>query len=460
MTVIRRTIVVVIAILAFHVSPLQAAPAAKGKTGAPVPPPRSVILFIGDGMGEPQRHAARLFKAMNPDDRDEKEPIAVARLTMDGLKASGVMENHSVDNLVTDSAASATAMATGTRVVNRALASLPDGQALKTILERAREQGRSTGLVTTVTVTHATPAAFATHTTDRKKEYDIALDYLNAGVSVLLGGGRMYFLPRGTDDGERIDGRNVAAEMEAKGYVLVKERDALLANSAAPKILGLFDAGGMDYEIDRDPAKSPSLAEMTRVALCSLSTNPRGFFLMVEGGRIDWACHDNDLAAALHDTLALDAAVAEALVFQKSHPNTLILVTNDHETGGLTFPAGFNLAPLVAVRNSIEKVLRGFDRAKMDPNNVAFDDALSERLNLKLDVPGKEKIKLAGGDSKKVLAVLTDMQNARTRVSFSTRAHTGIPSIVSAQGPGQETFTGFYDVTDLCGKMMNVMGLK
>lgn len=428
------------------------------------PPPRSIVLFVGGGMGEAQRQAARVFRGL-PGATPQGPggtggPVgADARLVMDGLRMRGAADVRSASALVPDASAAATAIATGVRVPNQTLSMGADGRPLPTVLERARKSGLSTGLISTLPITSATAAAFASHFAGRRAEYDVAVQYLGAGVQVLLGGGELFFRPRGSGGGGRADGRDLAEELRGKGYAVVTDRDGLLADRGSARLLGLFDAGAMDYAVDRNAARQPSLAEMTRVGLQSLARNPKGFFLAVHAGHIDWACHDGDLAAVIHDVLALDEAVAEALAFQKSHPGTLVLVANPHETGGLTLPAGFDLTPLTAVRASVEKTVGSLDVKNLDPNAAVFEDTVRTRLGLTLDVPAREKLKLAQRNPRKIMRILTDLQTAATRVHFSTAGHTGEPAVICAQGPGQELFAGFYGLTDLCGKMLRVLKL-
>ncbi|MDI6857404.1 MAG: alkaline phosphatase [Dehalococcoidia bacterium] len=283
----------------------------------------SVILLIGDGMGVSHRAAARLYSG--------------EELVMDGLPVAGMAKTGPADKLVTDSAAAATALATGVKTVNGALAVDADGEPLTTLLEMAQAAGKKTGLVTDERLVDATPAAFACHNADRSDYLNIAVDMLDHEVDVLLGGGEDYFLPAGDagcfpDDGDRTDGVDLIEQAEAKGYETVCSETELAALdlSAVEKLLGTFG----DYEMERP--YSPTLADMTSAALAVLSKAPDGFFLMVEGGMIDDAAHRNDALNTLGDVLAFDEAVRVALAFQAEHPDTLVIVTADHATGGPT----------------------------------------------------------------------------------------------------------------------------
>ena len=287
---------------------------------------RAIILFVGDGMGEGQRTAAR-WSAVGQD----------GLLVMDALPVSGWSRTASADSQVTDSAAAATAIATGVKTNNGLLALDPHGNPLTTILERAQARGMAVGLITTVQMGHATPAAFASHWPGRDPMTEIVGQMLAHRVDVMLGGGEDDFLPVGkrgcySGTGHRDDGRNLIAEAVGVGYTYVCTSGALTAMNpiSTTRLLGLFADGSMPRPF------SPSLADMTQKAIAILARDPDGFFLMVEGGQIDWACHDHDAAEAISDTLGLDEAVAVAQAYASAHPGTLTIVSGDHETGGMT----------------------------------------------------------------------------------------------------------------------------
>lgn len=297
----------------------------------------AIILLIGDGMGEAHRTAAR-WAAVG----------AEGTLAMDVMpfygEAGTAPANHI---LVTDSAAAATALATGVKVNNGVISQHWDKGRwvdLETILEVAQARGMAVGLVTTVPIGHATPAAFAAHVPVRKMMPEIVDQMLAHQVDVLLGGGEDDFLPervRGCypQAGKRNDGRNLIAEAMTSGYTYVCDVAAFnsVDTASTPKLLGLFADEGMTRPF------APTLAAMTETAIAVLSKDPDGFFLMIEGGQIDWVAHSNDAAYVIQDTLDFDAAVAVANAFAATHLNTLLIVTADHETGGMqvsTTPRG------------------------------------------------------------------------------------------------------------------------
>jgi alkaline phosphatase len=293
---------------------------------------RHVILFIGDGMGFEHVKAGGMY--LNG---------AAGTLSFEAFPYQAELTTHPAGSQVTDSAAAATAMATGEKVQNGVVSiAIPgDGQELYTLLEYARDRCLSTGLVTTTVMTHATPAGFGAHTPNRADQADIAGDYLmQTRPNLLLGGGGSGLTP---------------GAAEAAGYSLVTDRASLLA--LEPETLpgsdlllaGQFGGGHMPYEVD-GTGSLPHLNEMTRSALTFLDDDPDGFFLMVEGGRIDHASHSNDARRMVGEVAEFSRAVQMALDWARQHPDTLILVTADHETGGLRVASssGRGNVPVVA----------------------------------------------------------------------------------------------------------------
>ena len=296
---------------------------------------RSVLLFIGDGMGAEQRKAGR-WAAVGQS----------GQLAMDTLSVSGWLQTASANNPITDSAAGATAMATGVKTDNGHIGVDPDEGVLETILEIAEERGMVTGLVTTVEVSHATPAAFAAHVPDRNMMLEIALQMIGSGVDVLLGGGEDEFLPPAEAGcyagvGERTDGRNLIAEAQASGFTYVCDAAGLATVNTltTDQLLGHFAGAEMQRPY------SPTLAEMTEASIEILSGDPQGFFLMVEGGRIDKAGHANDGANVILDVIGFDEAVQVGLDYAALHPDTLVIVAADHETGGMSVSLSSTSAP-------------------------------------------------------------------------------------------------------------------
>lgn len=301
---------ILLAIIALAV--MMCVPAGAGQA------PKNIILMIGDGMGFGQVTLARLSL-------DESS----APLSMDSMRYTAFVKTHSADATVTDSAAAASACATGFKTNNGMISTLPDGTPADTILEIAKILGKSTGLVTTTAITHATPAAFGAHVKSRKSEADIAGQLLANRIDVLLGGGRMFFVPKSQEQSKREDERDLLAEAKSFGYAVVDSRDGMLSVKGT-KLLGLFEMGALSIS-----SAQPSLAEMTARGIEILSKDDEGFFLMVEGGQIDWACHRSDGPGTVKQMFDFDAAIGKALDFARKHADTLVVVTGDHETGAL-----------------------------------------------------------------------------------------------------------------------------
>ena len=284
---------------------------------------KNVIFCIGDGMGSGQISIARLSTCG-----------ADGRLYMEKMPVAGVVMTHSADKTITDSAAAGTALACGFKTSNGTIGMGPSGECFETILEAAKSNGKATGLVVTSTISHATPAAFASHVTSRGVEAEIAGQLLGNKVNVLLGGGKKFFAPNGSGGSARKDGRDLIAEAKSAGYSFVESREEL-EKADSKYLLGLFEMGGLTTE---EP--EPTLAEMTAKAIKILNSDGDGFFLMVEGSQIDWACHENDAEYAIRQTLLFDMAVKAAIDFAVKDGQTLVIVTADHETGGLTITGG------------------------------------------------------------------------------------------------------------------------
>lgn len=290
---------------------------------------QNVILLIGDGMGFNHITAARI----------SMEDGAYAKLNLDTMPYTGFSITFSSDNLATDSAAAATALATGYRTENGRLATLPDGTAVQSIMLKAKERGLSTGIVTTASLTDATPAAFLVNADSRTFERTIAEGILNSQTDVLLGGGADAF---GINPFTREPkARAILHQALADGYVYVQDREGLLGVEITPdlKLIGLFMGGNMSFELTRFSIE-PTIAEMTARALDVVGQNPEGFFLMVEGASIDKTSHSQSTAEMIGDLLAFDQAVGLALDYAKAHPGTLVVVTADHETGGFGVTSG------------------------------------------------------------------------------------------------------------------------
>ncbi|MHA1945105.1 MAG: alkaline phosphatase [Candidatus Hodarchaeales archaeon] len=318
----------------------------------------SVILMIGDGMGFDHVKLARWV-----------EVGVDGNLTMDTLPYKGDMTTMDVDGLITDSAAAATAMSTGNKTSDLHLSVSHSGQILKTILEYADEFGLSSGLLTTTMVDHATPAAFYSHSESRYY-YDEIGDQLisDAIVDIIMGGGKNRFVGSELED------------IVSQGYELIENRSQLYGTDSE-RIFGLLSATDLPYEQDRDREITPSLAEMTNKTIDVLSKDNDGFFLMVEGGKIDWAGHANNAVDVALETIEFDKAIKVALDYVESHDNTILIITADHETGGLDIGSNTLTTTLPSSLNSDEwnEQLR-INRTNNISTSFSIDDHTSENV--------------------------------------------------------------------------------
>lgn len=390
---------------------------------APQEEPAGVVLMIGDGMGPPQITLARTVHG----------PLA-----MDAFPVTGFALTPSADGVVTDSAAAATALASGVKTNNGVIGMDAAGNPVESILERYRKAGRSVGLVTTTNITHATPACFAAHVSSRAKEKEIGREYLKVKPDVLLGGGFKQFEEA------------TLKEYRDAGYTVARSLDEL----AGDRWLGVFADWHLPYVIDAVPGR-PSLPEMTRRALEKLSADPDGFFLMVEGGRIDHACHVRDAATAVHELVEFDEAVAAARKFAEGR-NILIVVTADHCTGGLAITSAFDRGRFDAVRASCESMVMATKE-----NRDALPALLREKTGIDGADLGPVFANLKGNateyDAQSRLGEIVspwlgvtflpaDYQDA---IKDGTHGHDGSMVPVYAFGPGAERFAGTMDNTDI-----------
>lgn len=275
--------------------------------------PTSVVLFISDGTGLSHLTALR---------------YTTKNFALERMPIVGLFTTHSADHRVTDSAAGATAFATGYKTNNGMLSVLPDSTTKpETLLEIAEEMGKSTGLVATSQITHATPAAFAAHVISRNMEMEIARQEKTQNIEALLGGGQLFF--RDNDSGD-----NLVQQMVTDGYTYVDSREGLENIDAAhtDKILGLFAPRGMKPASE---GRMP-LSLMTQKAVEVLDQNPKGFFLMVEASQVDWEAHDNDANGIIAETHDMNGAMQWLIDYQESHPELLLVWVADHETGGFS----------------------------------------------------------------------------------------------------------------------------
>ncbi|MFC2077750.1 alkaline phosphatase [Candidatus Bipolaricaulota bacterium] len=391
---------------------------------------RNVILMIPDGVGEQHISLARAVAAAQG-----------LELHLDRMLDLGSVTTHSANNAITDSAAAATAIASGYKTNNDYVSVAPDGTPLQTVLEMAEERGMRTGLITTVMIYDATPAAFGAHTVSRRNTGQIASELLDREIEVLLGGGQTLFESQG------LIGQ--AAEI---GYSIARTADDL-STVEGDRILGLFATEAMAYELDRENTDEPSLAEMTEAAIESLE-NPGGFFLMVEGGKIDWAGHRNDAAAIAHDLLAFDEAVGIALDFADQAGDTLVVIVSDHETGGMRFSTEVRTSAGIffnAVTSSADRMARMLAPGRENLKAVITSSAPIGSLT----VAETARIMQApnGFDASTYRwepdTTIAEIVSSRGGVAFSSADHTGVPVPGFWYGVGAFSDTAKKDNTEI-----------
>ena len=476
---------------------LTCAATAMAEDAAPATP-KYVFMFIGDGMGNPQVTATQYYLGAleNP---DSTIPVP-AQLSFTDFENVGLMTTYDASSFCPDSASTATSMASGQKTLSGVINYNIDlTESFKIITEYAKEAGKKVGVISSVSLDHATPAAYYAKSESRGEYYDIALQGVSGTTLDFLGGGS-YLTPDG--DGTQANLFDVAEE---NGFTVANTLEDIRAlNSESGRVLAITpdiaDSSSMQYEIDRvrmeaEGADSLSLAEMVQAGISVLDNDEEGFFLMTEGGKIDWSCHANDAMTSIMDTIALSDAVQVAIDFAAEHPEeTLIIVTADHETGGMTI--GFATTAYDTHFNYLENQTISwvqFDDVitEMRENDATFEDALAEietyygltteegqdltlteaeieslqaafelsMLPAEERVLGDEEALLYGGYEPLSMAVCHIINN-KAGLSFTSYAHTGLQIPVYAMGVGAENFAGLYDNTDIFTKTMAAMGLQ
>ncbi|MYM22052.1 sulfatase-like hydrolase/transferase [Duganella sp. FT135W] len=459
---------------------------APATTPAPVAAaPKNVIFFLGDGMGMTTMTAARIYSVGED-----------GELTMDTLPETAFVKTYSNDAQVTDSAPSMSAYMTGVKMNNEVISmsqntlaidpvndsagnklgnncGTSNGTPATTLLELAKAAGLGTGVVTTTRVTHATPAATYSHICHRDLENDIAAaavpggtGYNSAlgttGLDVLMGGGSQFFKPV-KDGGKRADGRDLIAEMKAKSYAYASNATEFNAidGTKTDKLFGLFTSSHMSYDLDRDPAKEPSLADMTTKAMDVLARNGKGYFLMVEGGRIDHGLHETTAKKALQDTVAFDnaikAAIAKAKLTDPTLANTLIVVTADHDhtmvLNGYAKRTGKTATGNAGVLGVVKNYVTGAVEKDLDGAPYSIIGFGNGENRVQASRAGQSSM----DDS--VTSANTYHQEAVVRVSAGNETHGGTDVFLGAIGKGADTFSGTIDNTKVFSLVKSAAGL-
>ncbi|MCW3479985.1 alkaline phosphatase [Neisseriaceae bacterium JH1-16] len=442
--------------------------------------PKNVVFFLGDGMGLTTLTAARIYGAGED-----------GELTIDKeFTETAFVKTFSNDAQVTDSAPSMSAYMTGVKMNNEVISMSQDtravdpnanltgncgaanGTPVPTFLELAKARGMGTGVVTTTRITHATPAATYAHTCHRDAENDIAAQLtpggagynskLADGVDVILGGGQQFFKTT-ANGGKRADGRDLFAEFKAKGYTVATTRAEFDAANvgATGKLLGLFTSSHMSYDLDRDANKEPSLAEMTVKALQRLKQNNKGYFLMVEGGRIDHALHDTTAKKALQDTVAFDAAIKAAIdEVKKTDPtlkNTLFVVTADHDHTLVLNGYAARTGKTAPGNPGVTGLVKNYGDGSVAKDADGKPYTIIGFGNGENRVPGDRKSVADLDDA--TVSGNTYHQEAAVPVSAGSETHGGTNVFLGATGANAELFSGVIDNTQVFGLLRKASGI-
>ena len=461
--------------------------------------PKYVFLFIGDGMSYPQIQLSNYYLSALNDTNNNNKVESKNNLSFLNFPVAGSAQTYDSSSFCPDSASTATSISTGHKTYSGTI-NMDETKSVsyETISEKLKEQlGYKIGIISTVNLNHATPAAFYAHQASRN-DYEIGAEMIESGFDYFAGGGLLK--PTGKN-GDQKDLYEMAGEA---GYNVVKTKaDAEKINASSGKTIiideTLADSDAMSYDMDLENGEW-ALKDYVKKGIEVLD-NDTGFFMMVEGGKIDWACHANDAASTISDTVALDDAVKEAVKFYNEHPDeTLILVTGDHETGGLTIGfAGTDYDTFLTNIKNQKISYAKYDSdyvSKYKENKTSFEDVLKDVQNLfglvtssnaaqakdeTLVLTDYEYNKLKAaydktmsgseeelsqeeyvlyGTYEPLTVTITHLLNNKSGVSFSSYAHTGLPVEVLAMGAGQDLFEGFYDNTNIYSNLAKLTGVK
>ena len=403
--------------------------------------PKNVIYMIGDGMGPAYTTAYRYFKD-DPTTKSVEQTVFDTMLT--GM-ARTYPDDHTV---VTDSAASATALSSGHKSYNGAIAVDTDKKPLKTMLEIAKQRGMTTALLATSQINHATPASFAAHNESRNNYDEIANDYIDnkiAGklpVDLMLGGGTKYFIR---------DDRNLVDEFKAAGYQYGDDIQNLNQITQLPAI-GLYAAKGLPFALDENPTR---LTKLTSKALDLLDNqNKDGFFVMIEGSQIDWCGHANDIACAMAEMDDFASAIEKAKAYVDKNKDTLLVITADHSTGGLTLGAHGQYKWEADVVHGVKATAGTITQHLLESDDLK--SVWNKYTSIAFTPENKIKLEQAKsmGDKALNLAVKSIISDT-SFTGWTTGGHTAVDVQVFAYGKGSEQFVGSQNNTDLADKLIH-----
>ncbi|MBA6252430.1 alkaline phosphatase [Colwellia sp. MB3u-55] len=436
------------------------------ETAKKMPSPKNIIMVIADGMGPAYTTSYRYFN-------DDPTTDIVEETVFDRLLVGSVSTYPaSVSGLVTDSAAGATALATGYKTYNGAIALDVNKNSVETVLEFAKKQGKKTGVVVTSQINHATPAGYLTHNESRNNYNAIADSYIDKGIKadVYFGGGWKYFIR---------EDRNLIEEFKASGFQYIDNYNALNTLKPEMPVIGLFDDTGLpSAQDDSDPYR---LSAMTKVAIKQLE-NSKGYFMLVEASQIDWAGHSNDIATAMAEMSDLAKTMEYLEEYVKQNPDTLVILTADHSTGGLT----------VGARGKYEwhpEVLRTMKSspsviAKQLANNPVTQQGLSQLLNFDVtnneveqieaakifaveeiatykSLDEQEKLKTKEPTMNNIIAsAIKNIIDIRTNTGWTSGGHTAIDVPLHTLGKSSEVLKGKVDNTDIAKQIFLLLGKK
>ncbi|MDY8093388.1 alkaline phosphatase [Paenibacillus polymyxa] len=420
---------------------------------------KNVIILIPDGMANDATALARWYKGSS--------------LTLDSM-ASGMVRTHSADAPIADSAPAGTAFATGHKSHTGYVGVLPDeatmpgqqpiagGDAKKpvaSILEASKLAGKSTGIIATSEIMHATPADFTAHYPDRKNYDALSMQQAYNGVDVVLGGGGKFLEAAG-----RKDGQDLVAQIKDQGYDFVTTPEGL-KKSTSSKLWGSFSPEALAYNLDRDASKEPSLAEMTSKAIDVLSKNDKGFFLMVEGSKVDWAAHANDPTGIISDVLSFDDAVKVAVDYAKHNQNTVVVAVTDHGNGGLTIgssdtTSNYDKMPLASFIDPLKKAkLTGEGlEAKLNADRSNIKEVLSTYFGI-TDLTDEEVKTIKDAKEGSMNYAVGPIISKRANIGWTTGGHTGGDVVLYTYAPNGGRPSGVIDNTDVNKYMTRVLGL-
>jgi len=436
-------------------------------SGTPASKVRGVVFMVSDGMSPGVLTMAEAFSQMT-----RQRGTRWWSLMNDRKAARGLMDTASANSLVTDSAAASSSWGGGQRVNNGAINVTPAGKAVSPIAEILKNKGARIGLVSTATITHATPAGFASSVDARGDEDGIAPQYLNR-VDVILGGGSGHF--NGQD---RKDKRDLAGEFKTAGYDVVAKRDELLA-AKGEKLLGTFTRGHLPFSIDRDqnPAMAavvPTLSEMAEAALSRFLASDKPFLLQVEGARIDHAAHLNDIGALLADQLAFDDTLAKVMTLVGAREDILVVVTSDHGNsnpglcgmGSSYQESNKTFARIARFKASHERLFAEWTKVeggtsgeltKLIKQHLDFTLKPEEATAL-IEIFQKHPVVEWNEQLSKPEGLLGQFAGNRTGVGWTGTTHTSDPTLISAIGPQSDRFTGMVKNSDVFGHLVEMLG--